>query len=215
MEQVFSEMYRSGVIPVVTVFDAEKAVKLARALLRGGISVLEIAMRNPEAADCICAVRTRCPEIVVGAGTVLTPEQAEEAFRAGAMFAVAPGYDDEIVEWFRIRGIPFIPGTISSTDVQKGVRAGLSVLKFFPSEPHGGLRTIRYLAEPFKMVKFLPAGGVGFDNLEEYLTEPAVLACAGGFMARSSHIENEEWDTVTSLCRRIREIVEKVRPSAM
>ncbi len=215
MEQVFSEMYRSGVIPVVTVFDAEKAVKLARALLRGGIGVLEIAMRNPEAADCIRAVRTRCPEIVVGAGTVLTFEQAEEAYRAGAMFGVAPGYDEEMVEWFRIRGIPFIPGTISSTDVQKGVRAGLSVMKFFPSEPHGGLRTIRYLAEPFKMVKFLPAGGVGFDNLEEYLTEPAVLACAGGFMARASHIENEEWDTVTLLCSRIRETVVKVRPTAM
>lgn len=214
MEQVFREMYRSGVVPVVTLPDPERAVKLARALLRGGIGVLEIAMRNSEAADCIRAVRTRCPEIVVGAGTVLTPAQAEEAYRAGAMFGVAPGYDEEIIDWFRARGIPFIPGIISSTDVQKGVRVGLSVLKFFPSEPHGGLRTIRYLAAPFKMVKFLPAGGVGFDNLEEYLSDPAVLACAGGFMARASHIENEEWDTVTSLCRRIREIVERVRPSA-
>ncbi len=209
MNKVFEEMYRSGVVPVVMLSDENKAVGLARAILRGGIGVLEIPMRNPEAADCIRAVRTRCPEIVVGAGTVLTPQLAKTAIEAGAMFGVAPGYDDEIIGYFQEKGIPFIPGAITSTDIQKGVRAGLSVIKFFPSEPHGGLRTIGYLAEPFSMVKFLPAGGVGLGNLEEYLANPAVLACAGGFMARAHHIEEEDWETVTSICAEIREIADK------
>lgn len=209
MNNIFEEMYRCGVIPVVVLADETKAVGLARALLRGGIGVLEIAMRNPEAADCIRAVRTHCPEMIVGAGTVLTPQQAETAVEAGAMFGVAPGYDEEIVGYFQSKGLPFIPGAVTSTDIQKGVRAGLPVIKFFPSEPLSGLRTIGYLAEPFSMVKFLPAAGVGLNNLENYLAHPAVLACAGGFMARAHHIEAEDWETVTAICMRIREIADK------
>lgn len=203
MHAVFASMYRSGVVPVVMMMDEKKSVNLAQAILRGGIGVLEIAMRNPEAAACIHAVHKSCPEMIVGAGTVLTIEQAEIARQAGAAFAVSPGYDKEVVAYCQKINLPIIPGTCNSTDIQKGLKAGLRVIKFFPSEPHGGLKTIDYLAAPFPMVKFLPAGGIGFDTLEDYLLNPAVLACAGGFMARASSVEREDWETITSLCARI------------
>ena len=125
------------------------------------------------------------------------------------MYMVSPGYDEEIVAYCLKNNTPVIPGTINSTDIQKGLKAGLRVIKFFPSEPHGGLSTIDYLAAPFPMVKFLPAGGIGFDDLAEYLANPAVFACAGGFMARKSHIEEDDWDTVSSLCSRISDIAKK------
>ena len=206
---IFKAMYESGAVPVITVNNPDKAVGAARAMLRGGTKVVEIALRIPGAAACIKAVREQVPDIAVGAGTVLSKDQVDEAIEAGAMFAVAPGYDEEVVSYSLKRGLPFIPGTIHATDIQKGVKAGLKVIKFFPSEPLGGLTYIDYLAAPFNMVKFLPAGGVGFDNLEAYLDNPAVHCCAGGFMCRSSHIENEEWDTITELCSRMTAIAGK------
>jgi len=211
-ETVFQTMYRSGVVPVVSVSDPRKAVGLAKAIARGGVHVLEIAFRTEGAAECVRAVRRECPEMTVGAGTILTREQLLLAKQVGAMFAVAPGYDEDIVALSQKEGMPFIPGTINSTDIQKGLKAGLNVIKFFPAEPHGGLRTIGYLTPPFPTVRFLPAGGIGFDNLEAYLSNPAILACAGGFMARSTHIEQEDWDTVTALCGRIAEIAAKRLP---
>ncbi len=203
MNHIFEAIYRSAVVPVVTVTDPSKTVGLARALLKGGIGVLEITMRNDEAAECIHAVHEKVPEITVGAGTVITPVQAEIAYQAGAKYAVAPGYDEEILGFFQKKAIPFIPGTVSSTDIQKGVKAGLQVIKFFPAEPLGGLKTIEYLAAPFPMVRFLPAAGIGFDNLDRYLASRSVFACAGGFMARSEQIERQDWETITSLCAKI------------
>jgi len=206
-DHIFSNMYASGVVPVVSLGDPRKAVRLAKAMVRGGVRVLELALRVEGATECILAVRDECPDIAVGAGTVLTIEQLESAKKAGAMFAVAPGYDEEVVAYSKILDIPFIPGTIGSTDIQKGLKAGLNVIKFFPAEPNGGLRTIGFLAAPFPSVRFIPAGGVGFENLEAYLKHPSVLACAGGFMARASMIESEDWDTITALCSRVSTIV--------
>lgn len=173
-EMVFQAMYASGAIPVVTVSNPQKAVGLAKAILAGGLRVLEIALRVDGAAACIQAVRQSCPEMVIGAGTILNRQQAEQARKAGAMFGVAPGYDEDVVAYCKALDWPFIPGTISSTDIQKGVKAGLKVIKFFPSEPHGGLKTIGYLAAPFTMVKFLPAGGIGFHNLVHWKLNPTL-----------------------------------------
>ena len=209
---VFEAMYRSGVIPVVTVQDPQKAVRLAKAVWKGGLSVLEIALRVQGAADCIRAVRAALPEMAVGAGTVLTRPQVLEAKAAGAMFGVSPGYDEDVVSLSREVKMPFVPGAVTATDIQKGIKAGLKTIKFFPAEPHGGLKTIDYLAPPFPMVKFLPAGGIGFHNLDEYLQNPAVLACAGGFMARAGQIEAEDWETITALCGRIAQAAGRRRP---
>lgn len=209
MDKVFRELYQSAVVPVVTLEDREKALRLAEALQKGHMFNLEIAMRNDAAAECITAVHEAYPNIALGAGTVLTLDQLESARQAGARYAVSPGYDEEFVNKCIEIGMPVIPGTIQSTDIIKGLKAGLQVIKFFPSEPHGGLETINYLAAPFRTVKFLPAGGIGFSNLEQYLDNPAVFACAGGFMARSSQIQSGDWAAITELCEKIHTFARK------
>lgn len=209
MLRVFDAMYRSGVVPVVTLKDPKIAIDVANAVIRGGIKVLEIAMRTPEAAECIHTVHECCPEIIVGAGTVIKEEQAVAAHEAGAEFGVAPGYDGNVIACSQRMGMPFIPGTVHSTDVQKAVLAGVRLIKFFPSEPFGGLTTIDFLAEPFSMVKFLPAGGVDLHNLEEYLFNPAVFACAGGFMAPAAMIEQHDWNGITDICKTAHAVAQK------
>ena len=206
---VFDAMYQSGVVPVIIVNDPKKAVDAARAMYRGGSHVVELAMRVEGVAECIRAVRREVPEMVVGAGTVLRLGQLEEAAQAGAMFGVAPGYDDEIVARSQELGLPFIPGTSHSSDVQKAIKAGLKVIKFFPSEPLGGLNHLEHLAGPYPMIRFLPSGGVNFDNLEAYLDFRPNLCCATGFTCTDEHLAAEDWETVTALCSRTTAIARK------
>lgn len=200
MTTMMETIYCTGFVPVVALHDAKKAVGLAGALKRGGIPIIEVTYRTAEASACIRAIREAEPDVIVGAGTILTVEQVQEAVACGAMFIVSPGYDDSVVQYCCEHKIPVIPGVSNATEIQKGVAAGLKVLKFFPAEPLGGLRAINFLAAPFPGVKFLPAGGILMSNLAEYLANDRIFACAGGFVARANMIEAEDWDGITELC---------------
>lgn len=206
---IWDAMYESGAVPVLTVSDPVKAVKAVKAIQAGGTKAVEIAFRVPGAAECIRAVRAACPYMVVAAGTVVTCEQVDEAIEAGAHFAVAPGFDDEVVDYAIKQGLPYVPGIATPSEIMKCVKRGMTVVKFFPCEPLGGLGFIRRMAGPFAQVKFLASAGIHFPNLEEYLDCPSVLCCASGFMCKSSHLENEDWDDVTERCARVTAIARK------
>lgn len=201
MRTVLDTIFYTGFVPVVALHDTKKAVGLARALKNGGIPIIEVTYRTAEASACIQAIRSECPGVTVGAGTVLTVEQAVQAVSCGAMFVVSPGYNEAVVEYCCENGVPIIPGVSNATEIQRGVAEGLKVLKLFPAEPLGGISAINFLAAPFPGIRFLPAGGILMSNLAEYLSNDNVCACAGGFVARAKMIEEEDWDGVTALCR--------------
>lgn len=211
MNECMQTIYETGIVPVVSLTNKDKAVGLAGALLRGQVPVIEVAFRTPQAAESLRAIRLAYPEMIVGAGTIIHLEQVEQAMDAGAMFIVSPGFDTTLVEYCRNRNIDIVPGVSCASEVQMGVRMGLKVLKFFPAETLGGLKMINFWSAPFSDIRFLPAGGCGFDNLAAYFHNPHVFACAGGFVARASHIESEDWEGVTALCRKAHETALSIR----
>lgn len=197
---IMEKIHRTGFVPVVALKDVRKAAGLAGALVQGGIPVIEVTYRTQEASDCIREIREKCPEILVGAGTILTVDQVIQAVESGAMFIVSPGFNEEVVSYCIGHDIPVIPGVSNPSEIQKAVQMGLKVLKLFPAEPLGGLDAINFMAAPFPGVQFLPAGGIVMDNLGEYLSNPNVFACAGGFVARANMIEAEDWEGIKTLC---------------
>lgn len=207
MTAMIEMIHNVGFVPVVALHDAAKAVGLANALTRGGIPVVEVTYRTPEASACIRAIRQNCPGVIVGAGTILSEDQVRQAIDSGAMFIVSPGYNDEVVSYCCRHDIPMIPGVSNATEIQKGVAEGLKILKLFPAEPLGGIAAINFLAAPFPGIQFLPAGGILMNNLAAYLSNDNVFACAGGFVARAGMIQAEDWDGITEMCRQAVETI--------
>lgn len=198
----FQALEEQGIAPVISLKDAEKAVPLARALLAGGLSSIEITLRTPAALDAIRAIHAEVPEMTVSAGTVLTKQQVEEATAAGADYVVMPGYSEEIVAYCQERGVAVIPGCVTASEVDRAIRAGLRILKYFPAESLGGLKAIDLLCGPYKGIRFLPTGGMNLENIGAYLASRNILACGGSFMAPAALVEREEWDEITARCRR-------------
>lgn len=190
------------IIPVVTIKDPGDAVPLAAALSAGGIPAAEVTFRAAGAERSIRAMREAFPEILVGAGTVLTPEQAELARQAGAKFIVSPGLDPDTVRFCQKAGLPVFPGCATATEVQQALRLGLSALKFFPAEAAGGLKTLKALAAPFPQVLWMPTGGINPGNLEQYLGFSKLLACGGSFLATGADVEAKDWEKITAVCRK-------------
>ena len=202
MVSIMDRISQIGFVPVVALHDVKKAVGLARALEAGGIPVIEVTYRTAKASDCIRAIHRECPHMLIGAGTVLTISQVQEAVDGGAMFIVSPGYDEKVVSYCLENRIAAIPGVSSATEIQRAVAEGLKVLKIFPVEPLGGISAINFLAAPFSGIQFLPAGGIVMDNLGQYLANEHVFACGGGFVARTNLIEAEDWAGITDLCNK-------------
>ena len=211
MKNVMEALAGSGIVPVVVLERAEDAVPTAKALLAGGIDVMEITFRTAAAAASIKAVSESCPDMLVGAGTVLTVEQIEKAVEAGAQFIVSPGFDPELVKYCVDRDIPVYPGCTTPTEYQAALKFGLEVLKFFPAEQSGGIAKIKAMSAPFPMVKIMPTGGISLKNLKDYLSCKAVCACGGSYMVTAELIENGKWDEIIALCRQSVEIVKEVR----
>jgi 2-dehydro-3-deoxyphosphogluconate aldolase/(4S)-4-hydroxy-2-oxoglutarate aldolase len=193
---VLEELRRLRIVPLIVMDDADKAEGLARALLFGGIPCAEIAFRTKGAAEALRHIAAEQPDVLVGAGTVLTAKQAVEARRAGARFVVSPGLSRPVVEYCREHGIPVFPGVCTPTEVGAALELGLKVLKFFPAEPIGGLTYLKALAAPFPEVEFVPTGGVGASNLAAYLAFKPVVACGGSWMAPQRWIEAGDFDRV-------------------
>jgi 2-dehydro-3-deoxyphosphogluconate aldolase/(4S)-4-hydroxy-2-oxoglutarate aldolase len=208
MTDVLERLGELGVVPVIAIDDAERAAPLGAALLAGGLPCAEITFRTAAAADAIWTLAAEYPKMLVGAGTVLSVEQAQQAAEAGARFIVSPGFDPAVVDWCLANDLPVTPGVVTPTEITAALNKGLHVLKFFPAEASGGLKVLKANGGPFKTVKFIPTGGIGPDNLAEYLSHPIVHACGGSWLAKSQLIASGDFDEIT---RRTAEAVETVR----
>ena len=211
MTKTFEALSRIGVVPVITIDRPQDAVPLARALLNGGIGCAEITFRTASAEEAIQRISGECHEMLVGAGTVLTVQQAEQAIRAGAQYIVAPGFDAAVVDWCQKRGVPVLPGVATPTEINMALARGVKLLKFFPSEEIGGVRMLKALYAPYQEVQFIPTGGIKAHNLAEYLALPNVVACGGSWMATGSMISEGKFDEITRLSREARAIVQRAR----
>ena len=201
---VLKRLAQSGVVPVVVLEDAKDAVPTAKAMLAGGIDVMEITFRTAAAADSIKAVAQECPDMVVGAGTVINLEQCKLAVECGAKFIVSPGYDEETVAWCCDNGIPVTPGCVTPTEIMMALKHGLKVLKFFPANVYGGLSAIKSLAGPFGGVKFIPTGGVNAQNLAEFISSPYIHAVGGSWVCPKADIAAGKFEKITALCKQAR-----------
>jgi 2-dehydro-3-deoxyphosphogluconate aldolase/(4S)-4-hydroxy-2-oxoglutarate aldolase len=188
-----------GIIPVIKVNDVSKAADLAGALKAGGIPVAEVTFRAAGADKAIASMRAAHPDMIVGAGTVLTVEQAELAVASGAQFLVSPGFNPKVVGWCVKNNVLITPGCVTPTEIEQALEFGLDVVKFFPAEQCGGLDRIKSLAAPYGGVRFIPTGGIGLDNMPAYLAFDKVVACGGSFMVKEEFIEKGEWDKITAL----------------
>ncbi len=201
-----------GVVPVIKLNHPERdAAPLAKALIAGGVPVAEVTFRAAGAAIAIKTMREQFPEMLVGAGTVLTTAQVDEAMAAGAQFIVTPGMDPELVEYCQKVGIDVFPGCTTPTDYHTAYKLGLEVLKFFPAEQSGGMAKIKSMSAPFPMFKVMPTGGISLKNLADYIKNPVIAACGGSYMVTADLIDNGKWDEITDLCRQSVEIVKAAR----
>ena len=201
-----------GVVPVIKLNNPERdAAPLARALCEGGLPVAEVTFRAAGADKAIKIMSETCPDMLVGAGTVMTTEQVDKAKAAGAKFVVTPGLDIEIVKYCQQVGMPIYPGCTTPTDYHAAFKLGLEVLKFFPAEQSGGLAKIKAMAAPFPMFKVMPTGGVSLKNLKDYISCPVICACGGSYMVTADLIDNQKWDEIIELCKKSVEIVKEAR----
>lgn len=214
MKKVIDKIAELKIVPVVTLERTEDAVPLASALMEGGIPAAEITFRTPCAAQAIRAISDSLPDMLVGAGTVLNAKQADEAIAAGADFIVSPGFDPDTVRHCMEKGVPVLPGCVTASEVQQAVDTGLTVLKFFPAEQSGGLKSIRALAAPFGQIRWMPTGGINLKNIKSYLGFSKILACGGSFMVEKRDIEEKNWDKIKEVCRQtIRLIHDEQEPA--
>ena len=211
MTETLAALSRIGLVPVIMIDSPRDAVPLAEALLDGGIGCAEVTFRTPAAAEAIAGISSTCRELLVGAGTVLTVEQAEQATQAGAQYVVAPGFDPAVVGWCQERNVPVIPGVATPTEISMALARGLDLLKFFPAEAMGGVQTLQALSAPFAGVRFVPTGGITAANLPQYLALPNVAACGGSWMAKEGMISAGEFTEIARLSRQARAIVGQVR----
>ncbi len=211
MNTVLEELGKIGIVPVVVLDDAKDALPLARALVKGGLPCAEVTFRTDAAEESIRLISQGCPEILVGAGTVLSTGQAERAVAAGAKFIVSPGTSPKVVQYCVDNGIPVTPGVQTPTEIEQALAFGLKILKFFPAEPAGGLKMIKALAAPYTMVKFMPTGGISESNVRDYLKYDRIHACGGSWMVRRDLIRAGEFEKITGLVREAADIVKEIR----
>ena len=198
---VLERLARSIVVPVVVLDKAEDAIPTAKAMAAGGVDVMEITFRTACAPDAIKAVAENCPDVLVGAGTVVNLEQCKLAVEMGAKFIVSPGFDAEIVAWCVENGIAVTPGCVTPTEMMAAIKLGVNVLKFFPANVYGGINAMKNLAGPFVGIKFLPTGGVNTANIKEYIDAPFIHAVGGSWVCPKAEIAAGNWDKITQLCR--------------
>jgi len=201
MDYILTKISQLGIIPVVKIEDATDAVPLAKALIEGGLPVAEITFRTQAAEQAIKNIVSHTPEVLVGAGTVLSTEQAEKAVNAGAKFIVSPGFNPEVVKFCIDKGVPVTPGCSNPTDIEMAIGFGLSVVKFFPAEACGGIKALKSISGPYSGIKFIPTGGINADNLNDYLSFDKILACGGSWMVKSDLIKEGRFDEITKLTK--------------
>lgn len=201
MTELQKRFYSIGIIPVIALDDAEKAVPLAQALVKGGLPAAEVTFRTAAAEEAIRRIVAEVPDMLVGAGTVLTKEQADRAIAAGAQFIVSPGFNPEITRYVLDKGVAMMPGTATPGEMEQAMSMGLDVVKFFPAEQNGGVAKLKALAGPYTSLRWMPTGGVNTKNLMDYLGFDRIIACGGTWMVKKDLIEGEKWDEITRICK--------------
>ena len=211
MKTIEALFYDCAVVPVVVLDDPKDALPLAKALTEGGLPCAEVTFRTEAAEESIRQMSREYPDMLVGAGTVLTTEQVDRAIAAGARFIVSPGFDPEIVDYCLEKGITVFPGCMTPSEVAQGVKRGLKVLKFFPAEQAGGLAMIKAMAAPYTTVKFMPTGGISAKNLKEYLACDKILCCGGSWMVKGDLIREGKFDRVKELAAEAKRLAMEAR----
>ena len=201
MNDMIKELYSIGLIPVIKIENAEDAVPLAKALIDGGLPAAEITFRTACAAEAIKNITDAYPEMLVGAGTVLTTEQVDAAIAAGSKFLVSPGLNPKVTAYALSKGIPMLPGCANPSDIEAALELGLKTVKFFPAEAAGGLKMLKAMAAPYGQLTFMPTGGINANNLLDYLKFNKIIACGGSFMVADDLVRDKKWDEITSLTK--------------
>ena len=208
---VLARMRTCGIVPVVVLENADDAVETAKAMLRGGVDVMEITFRTAAAPDAIRAVAENCPDMLVGAGTIITLEQCKKAVENGAKFIVSPGFNQEVVAWCVANDIAVCPGCVTPTEIMAAMMEGLKVVKFFPANVYGGLNAMKNLSAPFGGIKFIPTGGVNAQNIGEYITAPFVYAVGGSWVCPKADITAGNFEKITALCAEAKANIAKAK----
>lgn len=201
MNNIIEEISKIGIVPVIALNDAKDAKPLAKALCDGGIACAEVTFRTEAAKESIRIMTNEYPDMLVGAGTVLTTKQVDEAIEAGAKFIVSPGLNPKIVKYCLDKNITILPGTANPSDVEQAIELGLDVVKFFPAEQAGGINMIKAMSAPYNQIKFMPTGGINAANLNDYLSFNKIVACGGSWMVKKDLIENKEFDKIKQLVK--------------
>jgi 2-dehydro-3-deoxyphosphogluconate aldolase/(4S)-4-hydroxy-2-oxoglutarate aldolase len=201
LDAIIKEIAAIGIVPVIKINDPKDAVPLARALYDGGLPAAEVTFRTACAKEAIERICTELPDMLVGAGTVLTPKQADEAAAAGAKFIVSPGLNPTVVRHCVEKGIPIVPGCVSPSDIERALELNLDTVKFFPAEQAGGIAMIKAMSAPYSGVSFMPTGGISPKNLNDYLSFPKVVACGGSWMVKEELIAEGRFEEITALAR--------------
>jgi len=212
MKKISEQMAEMRVVPVVVLNDAKDAEPLADALVKGGLPCAEVTFRTEAAEESIRIMADKYPDMLVGAGTVLTTEQVDRAVNAGAKFIVSPGFDEEIVDYCLEKEIPIFPGIVTPSEAAKAVKRGLKVVKFFPAEQFGGVSTIKALSAPYTMLKFMPTGGVSTKNLKDYLDCDKIICCGGSWMVKGDMIKAGEFDKIAEMTKEAVALAKSIRP---
>lgn len=210
-EEIIYKIKELGIVPVVVLEDARDAAPLAQALLEGGLPCAEVTFRTACAGECIRIMSSEFPKLLVGAGTVLTKEQVDLAVEAGAKFIVSPGFDPKIVDYCLKKDILVLPGCVTPSEAAQAVEKGIKIVKFFPAEQFGGLSTLKALAAPYVGLRFMPTGGVGPENVKDYLEYDRIVACGGSWMVKSDLIKAGNFDKIARLTKEAAGLVKEVR----
>lgn len=211
MNEVLEKLGQYGIVPVVVLNDSKDAAPLADALCDGGLACAEVTFRTEAAADSIRIMTEKHPEMLVGAGTVLTTKQVDEAVKAGARFIVSPGLNPTVVKYCIEKNIPITPGVATPSEMEQAIELGLNLVKFFPAEPSGGLAMINAVAAPYTMLKFMPTGGINPDNVKDYLNSDKIFACGGSWMVKGNLINDGNFDKIKELTKEAVNIVKEIR----
>jgi len=208
---IFEQFAKIGIIPVVVLDDPKDAAPLAKALCENGLPCAEVTFRTAAAEESIRVMAREFPNMLVGAGTVLTTEQVDRAINAGAKFIVSPGLNPKIVQYCLDKSVPITPGTQTPSEMEQALELGLKVVKFFPAEPAGGLNMIKAVAAPYVDLKFMPTGGINAKNVRDYLNYNKIIACGGSWMVKKDLIAAGEWDKLAAMVREAADIVKEIR----
>ena len=211
MKKKKKKIEETGVIPVVVLNDVKDALPLAKALCEGGLPCAEVTFRTDAAEESIRLMAKEYPQMLIGAGTVLTTDQVDRAVNAGASFIVSPGFDPEIVDYCLSKNIPVIPGCVTPSEVAQAVKRGLTRIKFFPAEQAGGLAMIKAMGAAYTTVKFMPTGGINAKNLASYLSCDKIYACGGSWMVKGDLIKAGEFEKIKEMTKEAVALVKEIR----